>query len=394
MKFAKEHWERISLFANSIGAWFSMLSFGNERLRNCLFVSPVLDMKRLILKMMSWANISEEQLKKELIISTTFGQTFSWEYWEYASSHPITKWEAPTKILYGENDNLIDRDEVEYFSQKFHCGLAVIDYIENHLNGKIDLETVATAVNYSKYHLHRMFTETVGLTIHDYIQRRQLTEAAKLLVFSDKPIIEIAFICGYESQQSFTTAFTSMYKTSPAQYRDRQEFYPLQLRFAIHNKRLNTTLTKNDIRFAVMADIPSWMKLLRLVVDGYPVLDEADYLYKLKIFIKNKQALVLKDGDLLIGAMAFSVPPCSIEYMGIHPQYRKSGIQRIFLEGLLEVYYPEQDIYITTYREGDKADTGYRKELQKLGFAERELLVEFGYPTQRFVFPAKYSEEK
>lgn len=131
-------------------------------------------------------------------------------------------------------------------------------------------------------------------------------------MFSDKPIIEIAFICGYESQQSFTTAFTSMYKTSPAQYRDRQEFYPLQLRFAIHNKRLNTTLTKNDIRFAVMADIPSWMKLLRLVVDGYPVLDEADYLYKLKIFIKNKQALVLKDGDLLIGAMAFSVPRAAL----------------------------------------------------------------------------------
>ena len=46
--------------------------------------------------------------------------------WEYASSHPITKWEAPTKILYGENDNLIDRDEVEYFSQKFHCGLEVM----------------------------------------------------------------------------------------------------------------------------------------------------------------------------------------------------------------------------------------------------------------------------
>lgn len=90
----------------------------------------------------------------------------------------------------------------------------VIDYIENHLSEKIDLETVSTTVNYSKYHLHRMFTETVGLTIHDYVQRRQLTEAAKLLVFSDKPIIEIAFICGYESQQSFTTTFTAMYKLS------------------------------------------------------------------------------------------------------------------------------------------------------------------------------------
>ena len=76
---------------------------------------------------------------------------------------------------------------------------AVIDYIESHLDGKLELETVAEAVHYSKYHLHRLFTEIVGMTIHDYVQRRQLTEAAKLLVFSDKPIIEIAFICGYES---------------------------------------------------------------------------------------------------------------------------------------------------------------------------------------------------
>ena len=42
---------------------------------------------------------------------------------------------------------------------------------------------ISGAVHYSKYHLHRVFSDTVGLTIHDYIQRRQLTEAAKLLVF-------------------------------------------------------------------------------------------------------------------------------------------------------------------------------------------------------------------
>lgn len=127
MEFVKVHWERVSLFANSIGAWFSMLNFGNECLDNCLFVSPVLDMKQLILKMMGWANVTEEQLKKELIIPTTFGQTLSWRYWEYALSHPITKWEVPTKILYGGSDNLIDRDIVEHFAHKFHCGLDVME---------------------------------------------------------------------------------------------------------------------------------------------------------------------------------------------------------------------------------------------------------------------------
>ena len=77
-----------------------------------------------------------------------------------------------------------------------------IRYIEEHLHEKMDLDMVASALHYSKYHLHRIFTKTVGLTIHDYAKRRQLTEAAKLLVFSAKPIIEIALMSGYESQQA------------------------------------------------------------------------------------------------------------------------------------------------------------------------------------------------
>ena len=39
-----------------------------------------------------------------------------------------------------------------------------------------------------------------------------------------------------------------------------------------------------------------------------------------------------------------------------------------------------KEISITTYREGDRADTGHRREIKNLGFAEAELLVEFGYP--------------
>ena len=95
----------------------------------------------------------------------------------------------------------------------------VIRYIESRLGGRLELETVAEAVHYSKYHLHRMFTETVGMTLHDYVQRRRLTEAAKLLAFSRRPISQIALQCGYESQQSFSQAFKSMYKAPPAAYR-------------------------------------------------------------------------------------------------------------------------------------------------------------------------------
>ena len=269
----------------------------------------------------------------------------------------------------------------------------VIDYIESHLDEKLDLEKVSEAVHYSKYHLHRMFTNTVGMTIHDYVKRRQLTEAAKMLIFSERPIIEVAFRCGYESQQAFSSTFKSMYKVPPAQYRESGTFYPLQLRFVLHRNISSKIFTQEDICIAEKDDIPAWMDLMRLVIDGYPVMDETDYLNEIRKAIEEKRALILKENNVLIGAMAFSRNSGSIDFLGIHPQYRNQEIQKLFLEVLLKNYLPGQEISMTTYREGDKADTGHRDLLKNLGFAERELLIEYGYPTQRFVFSPSDKEE-
>ena len=269
----------------------------------------------------------------------------------------------------------------------------VIDYIENHLDGKLDLETIACAVHYSKYHLHRHFTASVGMTIHDYIQRRQLTEAAKLLIFSDKSVMDIALICGYESQQAFSTAFKAMYKLPPAQYRESGVFYPLQLRFALSPNAKKPAYTVDSITLAQREDLPDWMNLMRLCIDGYPVMNERDYLRAITARIEEKQALILRDNHLLIGAMAFSTSPCCIDFLGVHPQYRQKGIQKLFLDALMTQYLPGQEISMTTYREGDKADTGHRALLVQLGFAERELLTEFGYPTQRFALSPCQEEE-
>ena len=103
---------------------------------------------------------------------------------------------------------------------------------------------IAGAIHYSKYHLHRLFAETVGMTVHDYVQRRQLTEAAKLLIFSDKPILEIAFQCGYESQQSFSAAFKSMYKLPPAAYRNNQNFLSFAVAISFVQKYIHPRTRK------------------------------------------------------------------------------------------------------------------------------------------------------
>ncbi|HBF6600524.1 helix-turn-helix domain-containing protein [Mediterraneibacter sp.] len=274
--------------------------------------------------------------------------------------------------------------------------IAAIDYIENHLSDKVDLELVAEAVHYSKYYLHRIFTKTVGLTVHDYVKRRQLTEAAKLLVFSDKPIIEIAFIAGYESQQAFSDIFKLMYKKSPGQYRNDEEFYPLQLRYILNKNPMvldEKIDLEKEIQFASMEDIPKWIELVRLVVDGFPCLDEKQYVEQLKDCIQKKQALILKDKDIAIGIMGITIATGSIDFLGIHPQYRKQGITQAFLKKAISLLITSDEISVTTFREGDKADTGYRNIFKNLGFAEAELLVEFGYPTQRFVLQKENWEE-
>ncbi len=273
---------------------------------------------------------------------------------------------------------------------------AAIQFIETHLTEKIDLERVAEAIHYSKYHLHRAFTNTVGLTIHDYVQRRQLTEAAKLLIFSDKPIMEIAIMAGYETQQSFTNIFTAMYKRSPNQYRENEKFYPLQLKFRLEGEYemlFSKETGKWMIDFATEDDIPCWMDLVRLVIDGFPHLQENEYILELKGYIKGKQALITKDNDIAVGIMLFTYETGSIDFMGTHPLYHKKGIPKAFLGKVMGELIKEKEISITTYREGDKADIGHRKLIQELGFAEGELLTEFGYPTQRFILPREVSHE-
>lgn len=105
----------------------------------------------------------------------------------------------------------------------------VVDYIEENLNNELSLDKIAEKAGYSKFHLHRIFSKIVGETIHKYIQKRRLTEAARKLVYTDESIIDIALISGYESQQAFTLAFKKMYKSSPQIYRIKRNFEPKQL---------------------------------------------------------------------------------------------------------------------------------------------------------------------
>lgn len=149
MTFCKRHWEEISLFANSIGAWFSMLAFSHDKLQTGLFVSPVVDMVGLIYDMMTWAGVSESQLEKEQEISTSFGQTLSWKYLQYAKEHVIKDWNTPVKILYGEHDALIKHSIIEDFCRVHRCELTIMKDGEHWFHTRQQLDVLTGWIDHS-----------------------------------------------------------------------------------------------------------------------------------------------------------------------------------------------------------------------------------------------------
>ncbi len=120
-----QKYDNIILIANSIGAYFAMNVLSEKQIKCAFFISPIVNMEKLISDMMIWANVSEELLREKRIIKTDFGEDLSWEYLEYARNNPIT-WNVPTVILYGEHDNLTSIETITEFAKDNNAGLTVM----------------------------------------------------------------------------------------------------------------------------------------------------------------------------------------------------------------------------------------------------------------------------
>ncbi|MGI1679638.1 MAG: AraC family transcriptional regulator [Cellvibrionaceae bacterium] len=89
----------------------------------------------------------------------------------------------------------------------------ILDNFEEHFT----LQDIADAVSCSKYHLNREFSELTGLNIGEFVQRRRLSRAEKLLKEKNASVIDVALQVGYQSHSSFTRAFKKMFGYSPTQ---------------------------------------------------------------------------------------------------------------------------------------------------------------------------------
>ncbi|GBU03722.1 hypothetical protein EDD74_14017 [Faecalimonas umbilicata] len=120
-----QNYKSVEIIANSIGAFFAMNSLSEKKIERAYFISPIVNMERLLGDMMQWANVTEEELQTKKEIETSFGETLSWEYLSYVRKNPVI-WAISTYILYGEKDHLSCYETISEFAKQNNATLTVM----------------------------------------------------------------------------------------------------------------------------------------------------------------------------------------------------------------------------------------------------------------------------
>jgi len=110
-----------------------------------------------------------------------------------------------------------------------------IDYIENNLTNDICLEEVSSQAYSSSSHFQLIFNVVMGLTVGEYIRNRRLSLAAQDLLQPNSKIRDVAMRYQYDTQESFSKAFTRFHGISPSKMRRGQAklFNPLTISVSI-----------------------------------------------------------------------------------------------------------------------------------------------------------------
>ena len=123
-----------------------------------------------------------------------------------------------------------------------------LSFLEDNLTEKITTEDVAKACYCSKSTLEKLFRCVNNISVRDYIIRRRMTKAAKLLLTNKElSILDVALEYGYNSNEAFTRAFKQVWNCKPSEYRAQNRYLELFPRLQVSLTHGEQSMKKVDI---------------------------------------------------------------------------------------------------------------------------------------------------
>ncbi len=95
-------------------------------------------------------------------------------------------------------------------------------FIHANVDQPLPLGQVAREAGLSESHFCRLFKDSTGLTLTDYVNRCRIDWAKRELLRPEVRISEIAFLVGYQSLSQFNRSFARIAGVSPTQYRNQR----------------------------------------------------------------------------------------------------------------------------------------------------------------------------
>ena len=96
----------------------------------------------------------------------------------------------------------------------------ILDFIEQHLDAELSLESLAEKVSYSPYHFHRVFLTVVNEPLNEFIIRKRIERIASILLVKPNSLLKnLAYTYGFNSANSFSRTFRKYYGVSPTQFK-------------------------------------------------------------------------------------------------------------------------------------------------------------------------------
>ena len=134
----------------------------------------------------------------------------------------------------------------------------VLDHIDRHLDDDLDLDALSSVAANSKYHFHRQFTATFGLSVHRYVQLTRMKRASYRLADRDaQSVTDIAMDAGYDAPDAFARAFRQRSGQSPSSFRKSPNWGSWLMAFGpldnARRKLMQIIFTQDDV---TVRDVP------------------------------------------------------------------------------------------------------------------------------------------
>jgi AraC family transcriptional regulator len=130
-----------------------------------------------------------------------------------------------------------------------------VNYIEQNLKNRFEMEDVADRAGFSLFHFMRVFYSFTGYTLKGYIRERRLSDAARELLRSNKKVLELATEYCFESSETFIRAFKKEFKETPNQFRKKKQLIKYTPRLKVQICRITKGEMKMDCKIKDMDDI-------------------------------------------------------------------------------------------------------------------------------------------